>query len=421
MIIFFVGFLIAVQMLNKKVLKSEYKVLNPVTVLVMTWCMVYIFHSAYYGVHSYTFITYVIIAVSILAFSITFWLMSNKTIVIKKHKKIDNNVTISYNPVYLKKMLYTFSFIEFIRVVYYCIYIIGIISGSFSFFWNNSTQVRIWYMHANPSFVQNVFEFSMNSLSMIGQVILGVYIAKGNKRKKTYLLFWGVLELICAIVTMSKMSFIIFIMVVAITYLNNLNDLKRQRRSIQRIIPFISVVIVAFLIFIGYQRDYMVQGNLNDMVFNKTIDYFAGPTEALGIWISRNSSPLTMGASTFSFIGGIFQTLGITTVDISIYSSGFIDIGRTSTNVFTWLLPFYKDFSYLGFVIMPSVIGVIAGGLYNQAKHTLFIDTCNAWISALLAMSFFDFMWSQTIYVFVLFLALFIHKRYSRVMYLIEE
>jgi len=416
-IIFFLLFILFIAFLNRIILKNNYKIANPVTILCLVWGMVYIVHSLYFEQQEYTLLIYCIIIVSLLCFAIPFWILSQKNITIKKNDKCEKRSYWGYNNVCLKKVLYLISIVEFFRVSFYFIYVVYFISGSWSFFISNTTQVRLWYMHSSPGLLFDLFQFITNSVVMIGEVLLGVFISNKNKKGFRLLIFWTASELVCAIVTMSKMSFVIYLMVVAISYVNNLTNLKKQKKIIKKLIPFILVIFIVFFLYIGYQRNYMAQGKLNDVVFNGVIDYFAGPTEALGVWINENTSPLTLGTSTLSFINGIMKTLGIKITNPSMQGSGFVDIGRTSTNVFTWLLPFYNDFSYAGFIIIPGLLGFIAGALYNQKEHNLFIDTCNSWLSVLLALSFFDFMWNQTIYIFILFLAYFLHIKYKEKLY----
>lgn len=331
------------------------------------------------------------ITVSISLFSFGFLLNINKPMMSNCGKSCSNQI--DFNISYLAKLVKFLVFIDILRLVYltYIIFI-QMSDGSVSNFMLNSTKIRRLYMDYDPGFIGNAFVFLCNTTAYIGFVVLGIYMARKGLKSNLALLIVFILELLISILTMSKLSFVIFLITISISFLNNVGSIYYQKKIIRKIIPIAFIILVLFFFFIGYQRNYMARGNFVEAVSNGVIDYFTGPTEALGIILSGQR--------------------------VYVGDHGMISIGRTETNVFTWLRPFYLNLSYWGIIVWPLILGIISGRLYNHKKHSLFIDVSNAWICTILAMSFFDFLLMQTAYVFLFFYSYFIHKYFRRKLYI---
>jgi oligosaccharide repeat unit polymerase len=374
-------------------------------------------HSYYFEEKLYTELAYLCIALGVLFFAFGFWLFTKLYInytLPNYHPKTQRLIIQGYNHRILIKVMRIFTRIEIIKVLYHVILIIYVIAGSWSNFFGNNTHIRFLYLSHNPGLVQNIFIFMCNATTMIGFVFLGICLAKKTVNARTTMVLWTILEVIFALVTMSKLSYIMYIIVVGISYLNNLGSVRKQKKMFIKLLPYIIMIVISFLFFIGIQRNYGEQGLLSTVIKERVIDYLVGPTEALGHLLVDKEQRLGWGANTFSFISGILQNLGFVNYHVTTPHTGYVDIGRTTTNVFTWFRPFYLDFSYIGFIIGPFFIGSITGILYNQENHNIFIDVCNAWISAILAMSFFDYLWSQSIYIFIIIYAYIIHRLLTR-------
>lgn len=408
LIIVTIGF-IMLLVLNSKILKNNFKVLNPVSILIVTWIVTLLMHNVYFK--SNNAILYIVIFVGILSFCLGFWSFSDKYIFISSKHNFEFDKA-EYNYEYIFRLIKPLTMLELVRLVYYYYIIVIRLSGSLTFFLNNTNLVRFYYLKYNFSFLENVFEFSCNSLAMIGYVLVGIYLSQKNRNGILIVIIWSAIELANAFLTISKMKFIVFILVVAIAYMNNIKGEALQWKKIRKIIPFLLLIFGTFFVIVGYQRNYMVKGDLITVVTDSTIDYFAGPTEGLKIVIDEYDGGFSLCTHTFSAITGFLKTVGVHVSHGGIIGhNGTVFTGRSETNVYTWFGPFYMDLGYIGFIVFPYLIGILVGILYSQKKKNLFIDICNAWFGALLLMSFFDYMWSQTIYVFVFVLGYIINKK----------
>ena len=411
--------LMLIFFLNYKFLGDKYSVLNPISISVYIWVLVVVCHNYYFPHESYTDSAYVIILLGNISLAIGFWGTFRNKIVVGKHK--DFNKSVEYNISGVKKILKILGLIEIVRIIYNIYVIIYKLAGSWSTFFNNSTYVRRLYLSYNGGAAINVFEFLCNANALIAYVLIGVILARGTKKDKKYFVIWSLLELIYALITMSKMCLIIYAIVVATSCINNLNTIRQQKKMVRKYFPLIAIAILGFLLLIGLQRNYdQKSDSLMNVVLQKAGVYFSGPVEALGKYISLYGSEMTLGLKTFTVFARPFSRLGISTNDAILAHGEDIFIGYESINAYTWYKVFYQDFSYFGIVIIPLIIGAMAGIFYSKKSQDFFNDTCCSWISAVVFMSFYTFLWTQTIYVFILLYVYVIHKKYSYILYKVE-
>lgn len=408
-----------VYLLNRRQLKENYYVLNPVSVNVFIWGFVLAVHTFYFPYGEYTLKTYGLILSGIMFMAVGFWIFCRKRIILGKHGYK------SARYIYREKgLLWTLRFllcIETVRVIYSIYIIVYRLAGSWDVFFSSNTYVRNLYLSYNGGTLANIFEFFCNTNAFTGYVLVGIFFAKRYKHARGIFFAWSVLEMIYALITMSKMCFIVYIIVVSVTYLNNLGSLQKQRKIIKKYFPVVAVGILFFLMAIGIQRNYMANGELLlSTVLRKAAIYLAGPTEALGRYISQYKSEYTMGSGTLKIFFRILSRLGISH-DLSVLAHGKnIDIGYESINVYTWFQVFYQDFSYMGIVVIPMILGCVAGIFYSQSDESLIANVWNSWITAVFAMSFYTFMWGQTIYLFTLFYAYIFHIALHKTLYQVK-
>lgn len=411
--------LILIFFLNYKFLGNFYSVLNPVSISIYVWILVVVCHNYYFSYKQYTDLTYLIILLGNIALAIGFWGTAKKRVVFGKHKI--STKSIEYDIQGVKKILKVLTFVETIRIIYNIYIVVYKLAGSWNVFLHSSTYVRRLYLSYNGGTISNMFEFFCNANALIAYVLIGVILARGTKREKIYFVFWSFLELIYALITMSKMCLIIYIIVITTTCVNNLSTSYEQKKVVKKYLPLVSIAIFGFLLLIGLQRNYDQKNNaLMHVVLQEAGVYFSGPVEALGKYISLYGSEMTLGLKTFAIFARILSRLGISTNTAILAHGDDIFIGYESINAYTWYKVFYQDFSYFGIIIIPLIIGAIAGIFYLRKKHDFIYDTCCSWISAVITMSFYTFMWGQTIYIFILFYAYVIHKKYSHILYKME-
>lgn len=400
--------LIVLLLINRYIMAKSYKILNPLSLMIYVWILVFVFHAILFSVKEFTFFTYMLILVGIYSFAVGFWTM--------KHVNINSlayNET--YNLVRLRKMLNFFTVIEIFRLLY-MVFIILKIAGSFSVFIHSNTYVRYLYLDRQTRIYESIFEFIIGATCMIGVSIVGIYWVKHGKNRNLYLFFWITIELLSALITMSKMSFILSVIVLLISILNNIGNMTAQKKFIVKYLPLIGACMFGFLMIIGLQRNYtaILDGSLFEIVIRKAGLYLTGGTEALSIYIKEHESSLDLGKNSFRFIYRVFARLEILENSGVLQHAETIEIESGVTNVYTWFIDFYKDFSYIGFYVISMFLGNIVGIFYIPDKHNLFLDISIPWISVIVIMSFYAFLWKQTIYIFVIIYAYIIHRIMSK-------
>ena len=408
--------LLMIFFLNYKILGKSYSILNPVSISVYVWFLVIIFHNYYFEYEEYTGFSYSVIALGNIFLALGFWGMSKQKIVFGRYNS--NTKMRSYNTDGIKKILKVLTYIEILRILYNVYIIIYKLAGSWSVFLHSNTYVRNLYLRYSGGTIANLFEFFCNSNALIAYALVGISLARGTKKEKLYFFLWSALELMYALVTMSKMCLIIYVIIVATAFINNLDTNYEQRRAIKKYLPMAILAVLGFLLLIGMQRNYVQKdGGLINIVLKKAGVYFSGPVEAFGKYVSLYGCEWTFGTKTFIVFSRVLSRLGIS-ADTTVLAHGEdIFIGYESINAYTWYKVFYQDFSYIGTMILPMLMGVLAGVFYSRREHDFFGDTCCAWISAVIAMSFYTFMWGQTIYIFILLYAYVIHKLCTNVLY----
>lgn len=414
--------------INKKYLGDVYTLLNPISLLCYLWMAVVAFHYLFYRVNIYTFATYIWIMIGLIFTAIGFWSCAKKRIVINKNNNLNSDLNRIYDTLYLKKITKIFTLLKIMQLVYLFYSIVIRIAGSWSFFIARNTYVRNLYLDRSIPTVEAVLAFLFSANVYLGYVLLGIYTAKTiespsvQKKEKRYAYFmivvWVILETLSAYITMSKMSLFVFALVFAITFFNNLESTHMQKKQFRKYLPIAIVGFFGFLILIANQRNYAANGTSVVMqVLDKSVLYFSGGVEALGIIISTKTSPLYMGGQTFEFITHILSRLGLLGSSISLHKDAVITSLGT-TNVYTWFYDFYMDFSYIGFILMPLFMGILAGVFYDIRKNSLSLNTCTAYISMAVVFSFYTFMFEQTAYMFVMLYAVVMEKTLLKKIYL---
>lgn len=409
MLIYVLLVLMAIYIVNNRFLGKDYSIVNPISVSVYVWILVILIHSYLFRNERYTYYVYSIIIFGNLALSLGFWITCKKKFSFD-FSPLNGNRSYVYSEIGLRKLLYLFTILEGIRVLYKIYLIIYKLAGSWNAFLKEGTYVRNMYLSYNGNILENLFEFFCSANALVGYVVLGILFAKSCKKFWKYFFLWSILEIIYALITMSKMCLIMFIIVVGTAFLNNLGTEIQQKKIIRKYFPVLVVVLFLFLLLIGMQRNYANSGSsLVSIVIQKAGIYFAGPTEALGKYIYLYDTDRSLGTKTFVILSRILSRLAISSNNVVLAHGDDIFIGYESINAYTWFKVFYQDYGFWGIIIVPCVIGMIAGAFYNSKEHSLFTDVGCAWGIAAIGLSFYTFIWGQTIYVFILFYAFFMH------------
>lgn len=402
-----------INYVNKRILKNEYKILNPLSLYLYVWIAVIIIHCKYFDINNYNIVIYLLIIFGSFTLAFGFWIglrlrRSDREILIL-------NEDINFNEV--RKLIFWLTILEIVRVLYIT-WIVYKLAGSWDVFINSNTYVRRLYLSRSSSLFGNILEFFLNSNAMLGQALIGIYASYKVRDAKRYIILWFLMELLYSIVTMSKMCFICFILVVLISYLNGIKKINEQKKIIRMYTPIIISVIFALLILVGKQRNYTQFGDsIVNVVIDKAAFYFSSSIEALGRYIQTYRSPLELGQNSFKLIFRSLSRLGILKDTSTLGHIKFINIDDEATNVYTWYRTFYLDYSYSGFVLVPFVIGFISGKIYKPNNKRIYLHVLISWISVVIALSFYEYLWGQTIYIFILLYAYIIDKIFRKKLY----
>ena len=408
--------LIMINLLNRKVLSKDYKITNPLDLMIIAWTIVLILHQYYFGSTAATELIYFLALLGVFAFAIGFWGTKNVRIALRTR-----NVQIidkQYSEEGLYETIKILTVLEIVRAIFSSI-VMYRLAGSISTFIHFGSYVRNLYLARNSSLFESLFTMILALNCMIGLVLVGVYSAKKYYRYKRYLVFWLLLEFYMTVITMSKMSFILSLSVFMVAYINNVGSISTQRKIVRRILPISFVAIIGLLFIIGIQRNYtQFGGSLSDNVINSALFYVTSPVEALSKYIHTNTSHMGLGLNMFKFITRIFTRIGILSSNLDILEhEDMIATSMGQTNAYTWYKTFFSDFSYAGFFIGPFIMGLIAGFVYKVKTNGLMTDTANAWMCGIVIMSFYAYMFGQSTYVLVFLYAFIFEKIVGRKLY----
>lgn len=374
-------------MINRKNLKENYKILNPVSILIYVWILVYLCHSYYWSFSENITMTYTLTTIGIISLSAGFWLTNSN------RKKL--KTTCRYNPTFLRKAMTCLLTFEILRLLYYSYVVVFLIAGgTIGMLLSDGTLLRNSYLNYDASFVEKLFSFSTNLVAYIGHVLLAVFMFEKERNRWLFFIVITILELAISIVTMSKLSFSLYLVTICIAYINKANSIREQRIIIKRIVPSILITLFGFFLFIGFQRNYMeTKDGLSNGVIDGIINYFGGPLQALNILLGKG----------FAYINR--------------FEHGMVNIGRTETNVYTWYSYYYQVASYIGFLVFPFLFGVLAKKMYKPWKQNLFYDVTITWICVIFAFSFFDLLLKFTVFQFLFVVVWIIDRKFYKRIY----
>jgi oligosaccharide repeat unit polymerase len=199
------------------------------------------------------------------------------------------------------------------------------------------------------------------------------YYSEKNKNR-VYLLAFFILSY--AFFTMSKYSFLdFFLRTVCVLYLT-------KRVSIKHLLIGLACL---FVLFMGLQTlRHSVDMSTITAKEDFLVLYLVGNMSAFDTL--QPASSIHFGENTFRVLYAVFYKLGIS--DIPPVESILKWITKPlSTNTYTGMYPFFKDFGYWGIGIFASFFGFLFGWLFKKAKqgNTIFILLYSFFITIIVA------------------------------------
>jgi oligosaccharide repeat unit polymerase len=326
---------------------------SPVFILSSIW--VFIYFSLMLRMKNIEFldIKYLLFFMSVLIFSLGFFL------VVRNKKKLKNNKYVNIKINY-RKRTNILVFISFCIFILYLLEIIPVFMNNFQYnFWqtiNIAEREGLIKENILVSYGRN-FIFSFFVLTYISYLI---HPNKTNKNLFIYLL--AIYSFFLIFGARGGMFWSVLIIGFGYLIINNSNNKKIFKLLV---IMFISII----LIFISFSFLKFVFDNQNssfDFLLKYFRIYFTTPPLA---FIQYLNTPLEMlfGQNTFRFFIAIFNSIGF---DLNPPSGvqEFIYIYGDSTNVYTHLHYYTRDFGLIYAFIIQFLLGVLHGYFYLKVR-----------------------------------------------------
>lgn len=215
------------------------------------------------------------------------------------------------------------------------------------------------------------------------------------KINKKNLIILYILNIILAITSMAKIS-LFFITISSLFIL-----VYNKRMKIHSFFYVFIFFIILTIIVSGLKK---YSGNISEVDGkNILIVYLLSPLVAFD-QMAISTSPDYSGIHTFRFFFQILNSLGLTSVQSDSIQE-FVSVPYM-TNVYTALCQYYKDFGFIGIIIMGSINGLIYGWTYAKINAQPYYKLFYAYLVATLLLQFFDeLFWvrlSMVIQIFIL-------------------
>lgn len=326
---------------------------SPVFILSSIWVFIYFLLMLRMKNIEFLDIKYLIFFMSVLIFSLGFFLVVGNKKKLKNNKY--DNIKISY-----RKSIKVLAFISFCIFVLYLLEIVPVLMKNFQYnFWQT---IRI---AENKGLIKEnilvyygkTFVFSFFVLSYISYLI---YPSKYNKKLFIYLL--AIHSFFCMFAGRGKMFWTVLIIGFGYLIINNSNNIKIFKLLL---IMFISILLI-FIAFSFLKYVYEDQTDTFDFILKQLRIYFTSPPLAF-IWYLNNPPEMLFGKNTFRFFIEVFNRIGFDLNPPSTVQE-FIYIYGDSTNVYTHLHYYTRDFGLIYAFIIQFLLGVVHGYFYLKVR-----------------------------------------------------
>lgn len=213
-------------------------------------------------------------------------------------------------------------------------------------------------------------------IATLGQVLLLVECNNKEINKKRLGVLFG-LNIIQALSSMSKTS--LFVPIIASLFLLIYNKKLSKKYMVYSFGLFLGLTVL----FSGL-RSY--NGKLQSSESTLTV-YSLSPIVAFDQTVKKNNQE-EGGVNTFRFFYQVGASLGM---DVSSKKTiqDFISIPY-KTNVYTCMMPYYRDFGYWGIFVFAIIVGSFYGGVYKKITNAPVLKVFYAYLLTSLFLQFFD-------------------------------
>ena len=131
------------------------------------------------------------------------------------------------------------------------------------------------------------------------------------------------------------------------------------------IVGFLAILGLLFFLRAGGQSDSITEDSANDLMLIYTV------TALPALYLSQVAAPKIFGYYTFRIFYVWLNKLGFDFPVAPVLSEWIVT--PLPTNVYSYIMPYYRDFGYTGVFIMPLILGFIHNFIYFRANRGNFV------------------------------------------------
>lgn len=180
----------------------------------------------------------------------------------------------------------------------------------------------------------------------------------------------------------SKGQFVYFFS--ATTYLVTWQKKINKTYLVGSFAGFLVILILLFFLRAGGQTDSITEDSAGDLMLIYTV------TALPALYLSQMSDPKIFGYYTFRIFYVWLNKLGFDFPIAPVLSEWVVT--PLPTNVYSYIMPYYKDFGYTGVFIMPLILGFIHNFIYFKANKGNFVFLV---LNALLIYAIITQVWEE--------------------------
>lgn len=325
---------------------------------------------------------------------------------------------ITYNLSILKKLI-SVNIVVSILGLLVNTYSVMQIAPSFRDIFANSTYVRYLYLQRSGGAFITILGLLLTLNFFVTFIYFPIALQNGIKRTVPKLIFVLAIRLSSSLITMSKEAFLIDIIYFVSAYMIIIKSKKEEFNFYKKYGVVFGFLIVLLLVVISFQRNYIGGGRYagyGDAIIGTLRTYISVSIEAFGKLLNLKSITFTDGSLCFRPIFNILSYLGAGT-RVSVIQDALTNI--VNVNVYTAFGNMYRDFSFVGIIILSTVFGGFLGAIYNtKHKYKSSHIVINSIIIMTMFFIYYDLKIIQTIYVFVMVYAVIVDKIIANKLYI---
>ena len=333
----------------------------------------------------------------------------------------DFSAPIKYNTAFLNIMI---DVNVVVTILSLCLSIYEVIQVAPSFFeiFTNSTYVRELYLHRSSGKIVTILGIFLSLNFYVTFCLFPIGMQEKVKMIISRLIFVLFLRLCGSLITMSKAAFLIDIIFFISAYISTIKSKKEEYSFYLKYGAVFGILVIVLLVVITIQRNYIGDGRYSgylDAIFGTLRTYISVSIEAFGSLLNIDSLQFTNGRLCFRPIFNILSYLGIGN-HISIIQDVVSEL--PNVNVYSMFGNMYRDFSYIGIILLSVLFGFFFGAIYNtNYKYRLSNIVINSMVAMIMFFAYFDFKIIQTVYLFIMIYAVVIEKAIANRLYVKED